>query len=171
MTRKLTPAELAGLPGIEPKTFWRALAPRAVGAVVVTAQEASGPAGFLALSATHLTANPPILMVSIGKSTSAVSTILEAGHFGVNYLARPDQPLADIFGGKSELKAADRFDPALWTTLATGAPVLKRGCGALDCVLVETIERYETIIALGRIVAATDDPGSDPLIHFRGAYL
>lgn len=171
MTKTLTPAELAGLPGIEPKTFWRALAPRAVGAAVVTAQGASGPAGFLALSATHLTSNPPTLMVSIGRSTSALPALLEAGHFAVNYLARSDEALADVFGGKSELKAADRFDLTLWTTLVTGAPVLKRPCGALDCVLVETIERYETIIALGRIVAATDNPGCDPLIHFRGAYL
>jgi flavin reductase (DIM6/NTAB) family NADH-FMN oxidoreductase RutF len=171
MTKELTLAELAGLPGIEPNTFWRALAPRAVGAAVVTAQGATGPAGFLALSATHLTSEPPILMVSIGNSTSAVSAILEAGHFAVNYLARPDQSLADVFGGKSDLKAANRFEPALWTTLATGAPVLKRACGALDCVLVETVERFRTTIALGRIVAATDNPGCDPLIHFRGAYL
>lgn len=166
-----TPPELAGLPGIEPKTFWRAFAPRAAGVAVVRAQGASGPAGFLALSVTHLTANPPTLIVSVSKSTSALPAILEAGHFAVNYLARSDQELADIFGGKAGLRGAARFDPLLWTTLATGAPVLKQACGALDCVLCETIERHDTIIAFGRIVAHTDDADHLPLVHFRGAYL
>lgn len=171
MAKALTPVELTGLPGIEPKTFWRALAPRAVGVAVVTARGASGPAGFLALSVTHLTANPPTLMVSIGKSTSALATILETGHFAVNFLARSDEALADIFGGKTELMGAERFDPELWTELATGAPVLKQACGTLDCVLSETIERHATMIALGRIVAHTDNAGRSPLVHFRGAYL
>ena len=111
------------------------------------------------------------MMVSIDKRTSALETILEAGHFAINYLPKPAAALADIFGGKSDLKGAARFCTANWTKLATGAPVLEGAVGAVDCELIETIERYGTVLALGRVVAIAHDPSASPLIHFRGGYL
>jgi flavin reductase (DIM6/NTAB) family NADH-FMN oxidoreductase RutF len=36
---------------------------------VVTAADANGPAGFLVLSVTHLCTDPPMMLVSIGKTT------------------------------------------------------------------------------------------------------
>src|SRR5262245_56221659 len=50
---------------IDAKTFWRTLGERAIGATIVTAQGADGPAGFLGLSATHVCADPPSMLVSI----------------------------------------------------------------------------------------------------------
>lgn len=45
---------------IDAKTFWKAIGCRAIGVAIVTAKGADGPAGFLALSATHLSASPPM---------------------------------------------------------------------------------------------------------------
>lgn len=150
-------------------TFWRAMGARAIGAAVVAARDESGPAGFLALSATHLSASPPVLMISIGLKTSALSTIRNSGHFSINYLAESDAELADSFGGKGPLKGADRFDPGRWGTLSTGAPILHGAVGALDCELEETIERHATVIALGRLVAySIAGINSAPLISFAG---
>lgn len=151
--------------------FWNAIGVRAIGAAVVTARDNNGPAGFLGLSATHLSASPPILMVSVGKKTSALATLENSGCFAINYLAESDQDLADSFGGKGPLKGADRFADGRWTTLKTGAPVLLGAVGVLDCRLEETIERHETVIALGRLIAHTNH-SSDlrPLISFAGGW-
>ena len=143
---------------IDAKTFWRALGARATGVVVATARGAEGPAGFLALSATHVTADPPTMLVSIDKKTSALAAVLAGRHFAINYLAHDQQPIADLFGGKTQLKGADRFDAAAWGTLATGAPVLKDAAGVIDCTLDETIERHGVLIALGRVADFT--PGT-----------
>ncbi|MDI6029146.1 flavin reductase family protein [Corticibacterium sp. UT-5YL-CI-8] len=149
--------------------FWKALEARAVGAAVVAARDDAGPAGLLALSATHLCASPPILMVSISRKTSALATILNSGHFSINYLAADHTNLADIFGGKESAKGADRFDPDDWTTLTTGAPILRNAVGALDCLLEDTIERHDTLIAFGRMVDFTGATGDrQPLISFAG---
>ena len=156
---------------IDGRRFWQAIGQRATGSTIVTARSAAGPAGLLGLSATHLCADPPTMMVSVDKRTSALGVILEAKHFAINYLPSSAALLADIFGGKSELKGAARFETANWTTLATGAPVLEGAVGVIDCELVETIERYGTVLVLGRVVAAKHDPGASPLIHFRGGYL
>src|SRR5579859_2799072 len=63
---------------IDSRAFWRAIGNRATGSTVVTARAEAGPAGFLGLSATHLCADPPLMMVSIDRRTSALQTILAA---------------------------------------------------------------------------------------------
>ena len=153
------------------KTFWRAIGARAIGVAVVTARGASGPAGFLALSATHLTASPPTMLVSIGQSTSALAPILESRHFAINYVAKSREDLAKEFGGQGTLKGADRFLPGQWATLKTGAPTLIGAVGVLDCELEEAIERHSTVIAIGRIVAFEQAADVAPLISFGGKYI
>jgi flavin reductase (DIM6/NTAB) family NADH-FMN oxidoreductase RutF len=156
---------------IDGKQFWQAIGQRATGSTIVTARSESGPAGLLGLSATHLCADPPTMLVSVDKRTSALATILEARHFAINYLPSGQKALADIFGGKSDLKGADRFGTASWIKLATGAPVLADAVGAIDCELIETIERYNVVMILGRVVATSGDPQAVPLVHFRGGFL
>lgn len=153
------------------KTFWRALGMRAIGAAVVTAHGSDGRAGFLALSPTHLTSDPPTMLVSIAKKTSALAAVLEAEHFAINYLPAEADELARSFGGQGTLKGADRFAPKEWTTLTTGAPVLKAAVGVLDCQLEEMIERFDSIIAIGRIAAYLQAENVKPLVSFRGGYL
>src|SRR5229473_1559748 len=75
-------------PIIDPRAFWRAIGNRATGSTVVTARSDEGPAGFLGLSATHLCAKPPLMLVSIDKRTAALQTILAARHFALNFLPR-----------------------------------------------------------------------------------
>jgi flavin reductase (DIM6/NTAB) family NADH-FMN oxidoreductase RutF len=156
---------------IDAKTFWRALGQRAVGSTIVTARSAQGPAGFLGLSATHVSPDPPLLLVAIDKRTSALPTVLAAGHFAVNFLPREASALADLFGGKGTLKGAARFETADWGALTTGAPVLKNALGAMDCTLTETIDRGGIAIVIGRVVDALIADGGSPLVHFRGGYL
>jgi flavin reductase (DIM6/NTAB) family NADH-FMN oxidoreductase RutF len=156
--------------GIDAKTFWQAIGCRAIGSAVVTAKDADGPAGFLALSATHLSADPPRMMVSVDMKTSALRAIVNARHFAINYLSRGQEELNGIFGGRTGPKGADRFKPEAWTTLKTGAPALVNAVGVLDCEVEETIERSGTVIVIGRLVAWTSAPDRDPIISFRGKW-
>jgi flavin reductase (DIM6/NTAB) family NADH-FMN oxidoreductase RutF len=156
---------------IDVRTFWRAVGERAVGTAIVTARGPDGPAGFLALSATHLSADPPMMMVSIDRRTSALRAVEAGRHFAINYLAAGSEALADSFGGKGALKGADRFSEGQWSTLRSGAPVLTEAAGAIDCVLEEIIDRFGTAIAIGRVVDFASAPERRPLVSYRGAYL
>jgi flavin reductase (DIM6/NTAB) family NADH-FMN oxidoreductase RutF len=155
---------------IDVKTFWRALGVRASAVAVVTAQGPEGPSGFLALSATHLAADPPMLMVSIDKRTGTLAAVRHARHFAINYLPREEEALADMFGGKGGVHGANRFSSGRWSKLTTGAPILDNAIGALDCALEETVERFDTIIAIGRLVDFTARGDGEPLLFFRGGY-
>jgi flavin reductase (DIM6/NTAB) family NADH-FMN oxidoreductase RutF len=156
---------------MDAKQFWQAVGQRATGSTIVTARGSAGPAGLLGLSATHVTADPPTMLVSVDKRTSALNAILEARHFAINYLPDDAVELADAFAGKTSAKGADRFDAKSWITLATGAPILRGAVGAIDCELVETIERDGVVILLGMVVATSSNPDARPLIHFRGGFL
>ena len=109
-----------------------------------------------------------MMMVSVSRTTSALATILAAGHFALNHVAQGDEDLVDIFGGRTGLKGADRFRAGEWTVLSTGAPILVRAAGALDCVLDETIERHGATIVIGRVVNLIAPAAAKPLVMYRG---
>src|SRR5260370_719488 len=144
-------------PIIDSRAFWRAIGNRATGSTVVTARSDAGPAGFLGLSATHVCADPPLMLVSIANRTSALQTILPASQFAVNFLPREAVESADMFGGKGPQKGGERCASGRWGTLHTGAPILLDAVGAIDCRLVETIERHGVVIAIGQVVGVRDD--------------
>ncbi len=155
---------------IDAKSFWRALGMRAVGVTIVTAQGPDGPAGFLALSATHVTADPPSMLVSIDDRTQALKAVLASRAFVINYLSAGEQALADSFGGKGTLKGADRFEPGRWQSLVTGAPVFAGAIGVIDCRLEETFRYHGTTIAVGRVAAFHLSEASEALVFYRGQY-
>jgi flavin reductase (DIM6/NTAB) family NADH-FMN oxidoreductase RutF len=164
------PAHLTD-PIIDPRAFWRAIGNRATGSTVVTARSNDGPAGFLGLSATHVCADPPLILVSIDKRTSALQTVLAARHFALNFLPREAVEIAQMFGGKGPQKGTERFATERWGILRTGAPILLDAVGAIDCRLVETIERHGVVMAIGQVVEVRDGAGRAPLVHFRGGFL
>ena len=156
---------------IDARTFWRTLGERATGATIVTAQGEDGPAGFLGLSATHVCANPPTMLVSIDGKTSALAAVLHARHFAINYLPREAEAVAAMFAGKTETRGSARFEAGRWGTLTTGAPVLNDAIGVVDCVLERTIDHSATTIAIGRVVDMVARGSGHPLVYFRGAFL
>jgi flavin reductase (DIM6/NTAB) family NADH-FMN oxidoreductase RutF len=160
----------AARPAVDVKAFWAAIGSRPIGSTVVTARDDNGPAGFLGLSATHLSADPPLMLVSIDKRTSALQTIVAAKHFAINFLRRDSREIAEAFGGKTDRKGGARFALGQWGKLSTGAPVLMNALGAMDCRLEEVIDRQGICIVIGRVVDILHGLGDDPLIHFKGGY-
>jgi flavin reductase (DIM6/NTAB) family NADH-FMN oxidoreductase RutF len=156
---------------IDAKTFWQAIGARAIGATVVTASGADGPAGFLGLSATHVCADPPTMLVSIDTRTSALAAVRHARHFAINFLGKEAQGVADMFSGRTAIKGAERFGAGQWGTLTTGAPTFNDAIGVIDCTLEKTVDHFATTIAIGRVVDLRVRSSGDPLIYFRGRYL
>ncbi|RWJ05684.1 flavin reductase family protein [Mesorhizobium sp.] len=155
---------------IDPREFWSLMGSRPVSVPVVAAKGAEGPSGLLALSATHLSASPPTMLVCVGHTTSALKTIHHARSFAISYLPVGAEKVADIFGGRGGVAGSDRFVPDDWTTLETGAPVFSRAVAAFDCKVAATFTHTGTDIIVGEIVAYKVDQSAVPLISYRGAY-
>jgi flavin reductase (DIM6/NTAB) family NADH-FMN oxidoreductase RutF len=153
---------------IDGKAFWTTLGQRATGMTVVTADSDDGPTGFLGLSAAHVTASPPTMLVSVDRKTSALAGILARRHFAVNFLPAGAGKVADAFGGRAGISGADRFAPGEWRTLSTGAPVYNDALGAFDCTVDQVVQHGDISIIIGTVVAAAWRADGEPLIFFRG---
>lgn len=153
---------------LTPGAFWGAIGMRAAGVAIVTAEGGDGPAGFLALSATHLTASPPTMTVSIDGRTSALEAVRESRAFAINFLNSDAGEIYERFTSRDGPKGAERFQDLDYTRLTTGAPVFSQVTGALDCRLEEAIERFGTVLAIGRIVNLVSNKEASPMIHYQG---
>jgi flavin reductase (DIM6/NTAB) family NADH-FMN oxidoreductase RutF len=153
---------------INPGGFWRALGSRPLGATIVTAQADDRPAGFLALSFAHVSAAPPTVLVSVGRSTSALPDMLSAGSFAANVLPAGSLELARAFGG--ETAAEERFAVGAWERFVTGAPVLKGAAGVFDCRLTRTIEEEGAVIVIGRVVGLRTPAAGTATLAFMGGF-
>jgi flavin reductase (DIM6/NTAB) family NADH-FMN oxidoreductase RutF len=153
---------------IDSRAFWQTLGQRPIGMTVVTADSDDGPTGFLGLSAAHVTANPPTMLVSVDRKTSARAGILARRHFAVNFLPATAVKVADAFGGKSGIVGAARFAEGEWCKLVTGAPVFRAALGVFDCIVDDVVERGDVSIIIGKVVAVASGADAEPLIFFRG---
>jgi flavin reductase (DIM6/NTAB) family NADH-FMN oxidoreductase RutF len=106
---------------IDAKAFWTTLGQRATGMTVVTADSDDGPIGFLGLSAAHVTANPPTMLVSVDRKTTALAGIISRRHFAVNFLPADAAAVADAFAGRVGIPAQPDLLPAIG---ASSKPVL-----------------------------------------------
>lgn len=156
--------------GFDPGRFWRLMSMRPIGAAVVAASHQGEPAGLLALSVSHLSAAPPCMLVSVGRSTSALATIKAAGSFAISWLPAAEAETAETFGGRRGLAGTERFAPGRWRQLASGAPVFADAVLALDCSLSTVFVHEDTEIIVGRIVQAATDEKAIPLVAYRGQY-
>lgn len=151
-----------------PGAFWKAIGCRSVGVAVVTTAAPGGTVGFLALSATHLCATPPTLMVSLDAGTSAGGPLIDNGTFCINYLSRDQKFLAERFFDKTAPGGTERFRDIPTETVATGAPAIAGSVGQLDCAVEEVITRHGTMIVLGRLIDARADLSRPALVSFAG---
>jgi len=152
-------------------TTYRALMRHQAGAVTIIAVgDAGNRTGLTATAVCSLTDTPPTLLACVNRSASAHSPIRTIKSFSVNLLATDQLRLAARFSGKEGLEGEARFEPDEWTTLKTGAPVLKNALASIDCELIEEREFDTHSIFIGRVKDGQIRELSDPLLYFRGAF-
>jgi flavin reductase (DIM6/NTAB) family NADH-FMN oxidoreductase RutF len=152
--------------------FIHAMSRAAATVSVVTTDGPAGLAGVTVSAMTSVSADgeAPTMLVCINRSASAAEPILENGCFAVNVLEAGQQPIADIFAGRTNAQGGARFDDLPWDRLATGAPVL-RGLAGFDCEVqaVDPIGTHHVILGAVRAVRASE--AGTPLIYGMRSYL
>ena len=153
---------------LSPGQFWDAMGMRATGVAIITTTGAKGHAGFLGLSASHYSAAPPVMTAAVSTRTSALNTILESGIFAINYLSDEGIGIYERFSSRDAPKGSARFDGIDVNRLATGAPVFEPITGAIDCEVLEVVDRLDTALVFGTAVDYRRFPKRHPLVHFDG---
>lgn len=162
-------ASASGIAGVDAADLKRAMRTVAGGVSVITAGVPGDRTGATVTSATAFSMEPPMMIVTINRSSSTWPAIQTRRHFCVNILGHDQHEIASRFSGMGGIKGEARYEGAHWTTLVSGAPVLDDAATVVDCVVDELIERHSHGIVLGRVVAIRVAQ-QVPLVYSDGRY-
>ncbi|MCL6636948.1 MAG: flavin reductase family protein [Alicyclobacillus sp.] len=138
----------------------------ATGVTVVTTQDAAGlPAGMTVNSFTSLSLDPPLVLVTIAKTSSLFDTFMQAGGYAVNILRADQEGLSRQFATKN----IDRFAQVSYRTGVSGSPVLDGVLAYFDCRVVDRHPAGDHVILIGEVVDGGLNDGH-PLLFYRGKY-
>ncbi|WP_293860268.1 flavin reductase family protein [uncultured Alsobacter sp.] len=157
-------------PVADPASFRQAMRELAGHVSVIATGSGAARTGFTATSVSSLSAEPPTLLVCLNRASSSYPVLSRSGAFTVNVLHAGQQSVAERFSGAGGLKGLARYEGADWLTLASGAPALAGASAVFDCVVDELIERHTHAIVIGKVLAATTEPGFAALLYRNGRY-
>lgn len=149
--------------------FVEAMASAVTGVSVVTTD---GPAGRLGLTVSAMlsvSADPPLLLVSIRRDSVLLPALVANRVFAVNVLSAYQAGVADTFAGRTDGGAPYDFAVAGWETGAAGVPLLLGAAARFECEIVRRVEAGTHTLVLGSVVAA-DRSGAPALAYTERRY-
>lgn len=135
---------------------------------IVTTNGPAGRAGFTASAVCSVTDDPPTLLVCMNRASSAHVSVAGNNVVCVNVLSTRQERLSRLFGGK--VPAGERFAAAVWSTLATGAPVLVDSAAAFDCEIANVVTVGTHDVLFCRVVALQSSGLTENLIYLGRVY-
>ena len=137
--------------------------------IVTTRDPADGSMkGLTSQTFVGLSTEPPLIMVSLARTSRTVPALLRARSFVVNFLAAGAAELSDLFASKAE----DKFAGLRWTPSdkANGAAILRdHSVAYAECTVVEVHEGGDHWIFVGRVDGG-ETLGGTPLMYHRRVY-
>lgn len=136
------------------------------GVTVVTAMdEAGAPVGFTANSFSSVSLDPPLLLVSIAKSSGSLAAFTKGTGFAINILSETQKDVSNTFARP----VGDRFAAVEWRKGPAGSPLIEGVSAWFDCALHQVVEAGDHDILIGR-VEAFDANQTAGLGYYRGSY-
>src|ERR1700761_7375203 len=134
---------------------------------VVTTDGPGGKTGFTATAICSVSDNPPTLLVCLNRKSQGSPLLAANRGFRVNPLGAAQEPLSNVFAGRTGATLADRFQVGEWTTLATGAPVLNSAIVACDCrvLAIKAVASHNVIFG---VVEAVHLGTAGPALVYHG---
>lgn len=138
------------------------------GVTVVTTSAPDGPKGITVSSFTSVSLDPPLVLVSIAKSSALHGLFKDARAYAVNFLADDQKSVSDRFAGRVELK--DRFAGLKFTPGVTGSPVIDGARAVIDCRAWQAYEGGDHSLLVGEVVDARALNNKRPLVYYGQQY-
>jgi flavin reductase (NADH) len=136
--------------------------------IVSTLDEHGQPRGLTCTATCSLSAQPPLLLVSLDNRSGTLAAVRHCKRFVVNYLLAGRGELSNRFAASG----VDRWKDVAWRPNRHGIPVLYADSLAYtECRLVQAIEAGDHTIVIGRVEGGrAPAPGTQPLVYFRRGY-
>lgn len=155
---------------VDAQSFREAMSRLGAAVHIVTTGGRAGKAGFTATAVAPVSDAPATLLVCLNRKSRITPLMLENGAFCVNTLAAHEEPIADVFAGRTGVFMAERFKAGEWDTIRTGSPALKSAIAVFDCRVIEAKEAGSHYVYFGAVTAVRLGPASKALVYHDRSY-
>jgi len=138
------------------------------GVTVATTGSSEGPRGITVSSFTSVSLDPPLVLVSISKSSALHDLFRKADNYAINFLADDQKSVSDMFAGRT--KAKDRFERIGFTKGVTGSPIIEGVRAVIECRGWRVYEGGDHSILIGEVVSAKVLNHKRPLVYYSQQY-
>ena len=137
-------------------------------AIVTTMDDRNQPRGLTSNALCSVSADPPLMLVCVDKSSNTLPGLRHSRKFVVNYLSAGRGDLANIFASKEP----DKFQGVSWRPASNGMPWLHTDTIAhAECAITQEIEAGDHLVFVGAVIDGQPPaPGTKPLMYFRRTY-
>ena len=139
------------------------------GVVIVATIDPQGePKGLLTQTFVSVSTDPPLVLVSIDKTSRTLPALQASGAFVINFLREGSEDLATLFASKSDEKFRDvRWEPC---AEAKGSPIIRGASVAYaGCVVTERVEAGDHWLFIASVESGAI-LGGVPLMYYRRTY-
>jgi flavin reductase (DIM6/NTAB) family NADH-FMN oxidoreductase RutF len=138
------------------------------GVTVVSLMAEGDPRGLTVSSFTSVSLAPPLVLVSIAKTSAVHDALREARAYAINFLAEDQKSVSDRFAGRTGLK--DRFEGLRFEVGVTGSPIIDGVRAVLECRAWKAYDGGDHSILIGEVAAAKTFNSKRPLVYYAQQY-
>ncbi|MFS2222293.1 flavin reductase family protein [Pantoea sp. B65] len=138
------------------EAFISAIGNCVTGVTVVATDGPGGQYGMTVSSMSSVSAEPPLLMICLHRSSLLCQAIAENRHFSVNVLSEEQKTVAQIFAG--QVKTHDRFAHGDWSPGLTRSPRLAGAVACFECQLHSQFELGSHRVLVGEALGVQSNP-------------
>ncbi|MBA3348556.1 MAG: flavin reductase family protein [Actinobacteria bacterium] len=137
-------------------------------AIVTTLDEGGEPKGLTTNAICSVSADPPMLLVCVDRTSRTLAALRHARRFVVNFMSDGSAELCARFASKTE----DKFAGVEWEPGLGGVPLLTADALAIaECRTEQELEVGDHLILTGFVEAGRPpDPERVPILYFRRTY-
>lgn len=155
---------------ISAKEFTNAMRALVGNCSVITVGQGDDRSGLIVTSAISLSAEPPLLLACVNRSSSSWPLLEKYRHFGWSSLGAAHQKTAEDFAGFGGVKGPDRYANTEWDVTQSGTYLVQNAPSAFDCIVDEMIDRATHSIVVGRVTEIRQSQEAGALIYWNGAF-
>ncbi|MBA2764158.1 MAG: flavin reductase family protein [Thermoleophilaceae bacterium] len=137
-------------------------------AIVTTLDEEGRPRGLTTNAVCAVSAEPPMLLVCVDRTSRTLAALRHAKRFVVNFMSESGAEVCALFASKSD----DKFAQVDWEPGLGGVPRLTGDALAYaECLTEQELEAGDHLILIGLVEAGSaPDPERAPILYYRSAY-
>lgn len=154
---------------IERQEFFAIMSAFPTGVAIVTTLDEDGePKGLTTNAICSVSADPPMLLVCVDRTSRTLAALRHARRFVVNFMSDGCADLCALFASKAD----DKFAAVAWEPGLGGVPCLvEQALAIAECRTEQELEAGDHLILTGVVEAGRPpDPERVPILYYRRTY-